>query len=58
MRMVPLALKSHSVRGHQLHTLTLLANIFHSCHQLLLQELALLCNFVSLIQEILCCLFN
>lgn len=47
-----------SLRSHQIHTLTLLANILHSCHQLLLQELALLCNFVSFLQEILCCLLD
>lgn len=38
--------------------LTLLTNILHSCYQLLFKELALFRNFVSFLQEILCCLFN
>lgn len=54
-----LFLKEAVVSPATTHTaLTLLANILHSRHQLLFQELALFCNFVSFLQEILCCLFN
>lgn len=47
-----------TLKKHRYIALTLLTNIFHSRYQLLFKELALFCNFVSFLQEILCCLFN
>lgn len=50
--------KSIVLQGIRYIALTLLTNIFHSRHQLLFKELALFRDFVSFVQEILCCLFN
>lgn len=50
--------KSTALQGTRYITLTLFTNIFHSRYQLLFKELALFCNFISFLQEILCCLFN
>lgn len=50
--------KSTVLQATRYITLTLLTNIFHGRYQLLFKELALFGNFISFLQEILCCLFN